>query len=86
MEMQYLQSDVEGRVSCSGPSEAPDDLLSSPRLHAQRLQSPRTVRREDIERCPRGQLREGGLQQVQELRLLQTPGTLQVLDPTFLKH
>lgn len=85
-ETQYLQSDVEGRVSCSGLSDAPDDLLCSQRLHVQRLQSPRSVRREDIERRPSSQLRESGPQQVQEVRLLQTTGTLQLLHPTFLKH
>jgi len=79
-----LQADVEGGVS-RGPDGA-EHLLWSQRLHLQRLQPPALIGYKEVERFPRSQLREGGPQQLQEVRLLQTPGTPQVLDRTFLKH
>lgn len=75
--MTHLQSDVKSRL---GPSRAEDPLWS------QRLQSPSLVGCQDVKGfVVSRELREGGLQQVHKVRLLQTPRTLELQHRTFLE-
>lgn len=62
------------------------DLLRGQTLDLQRTQLLALVSHEDVKRLAVGQLREGGPQDVQEVGLLQTPGTRQLPDRTFPEH